>query len=406
MKWIKTFEAQSSDEQISLVIENFFDFDEDWITAVLVDLEDLGIETNNIELLWSVLGSDTESHVPYNRKTSPIIRIEMFVDVRGFTDVEIDEMTRTCQVVLKKFQKKCQSVNLSNDLTDYSSSHYRRYSEARIVFSLVGNQTEFTWKQIFSFIPDMKPKLLGVSNIHGEQGKEIFDLEIGDKVILTAPRSEFAYAFLSSNSSGLEYLTDHDFDLSFDTWEHPDYHYDFSEGNQKKLIEVLRKTKLLDKFLKELGAEDEEQIFANKTSSWRYKFSSDEIVKALRLTDEDLTREIMQIYSDMLESELYDEYIREVEERFLEYATKQLQTKITEIRLGNTEYYRFEYADWMAEFRHDGTDYKTVESFIGDIISALSSNHTLKIYLDKYTSIDKDQFNKNISEMFDQILKK
>jgi hypothetical protein len=329
----------------------------------------------------------------------------MFVDVRGFTDVEIDEMTRTCQVVLKKFQKKCQSVNLSNDLTN--NSYYNRIiSNNRIVFTLTGNRTEFTWKQIFGFIPEMKPNLLGVSNIHGEQGKEIFDLEVGDKVILTTPRSEFAYSFLSSNSKGFEYLTDQDFDLYFDTWEHPDYHYDFSEGNQKKLIEVLRKTKLLDEFLKELGAEDEEQIFANKTSSWRYKFSSDEIVKALRLTDEDLTREIMQIYSDMLESELYDEYIREVEERFLEYATKQLQTKITEIRLGNTEYYRFEYADWMAEFRHDGTDYKTVESFIGDIISALSSNHTLKIYLDKYTSIDKDQFNKNISELFDQILKK
>lgn len=404
MKWIKTFEAQSSDEQISLVIENFFEFDEDWINAVLVDLEDLGIETNNIELLWSVLGSDTESQVPYNQKTSPIIRIEMFVNVRGFTDVEIDEMIRTCQVVLKKFQKKCQSVNLSNDLTD--SPHYRRYSDVkRIVFSLVGNQKIFTWKQIFGFIPEMKPKLLGVSNIHGEQGKEIFDLEIGDKVILTAPRSEFAYAFLSSNSKGFEYLTDNDFDLYFGTWEHPDYHYDFSKDNQKKLIEVLRKAKLLDEFLGELGAEDEEQVFSER-SSWRYKHSSDEIGKALRLTDEDLTREIMQIYSDMLESELCDEYIREVEERFLDYTTKQLQTKITEIRLGNTEYYRFEYADWMAEFRHDGLDYKTVESFIGDILSALSSNHALKIYLDSHASIDEDQFNENISELFDQILKK
>jgi hypothetical protein len=36
MKWIKTFEAQSSDEQVDLVIENFFDFDEDWINAVLI----------------------------------------------------------------------------------------------------------------------------------------------------------------------------------------------------------------------------------------------------------------------------------------------------------------------------------------------------------------------------------
>ena len=393
MRWIKTFEAQTNPEKLNLEIEEFFDFDKDWIEAVLVELEDLGVEKEDLTMSWVNEFKGMNTEIPFITETKPVIKIDLNFKIEDYTKEEQEEINKAINRTFNRFKRKC-------ELAFVYREYHGRY--ATIKFALPGAKQKFTWKQIF--VGSIEPKLIGTVNLR-EGEKQIYDVEIGDKVILTAPRSDFAYQFLAKGSVGYKYLTGQDEDLDIlnidSFWQNPDYHYELNAENQKKLIEVLRKKGALEQFMEELGADNEEDIFARRYFSGR--FTSEEIAKALLIVDEDLSREITELYSEMLESDYWDNYYREIDEAFLKYASSQLSTKVSSVNINKKEYYRFEYDNWMSEFRYEN-EYKNNSDFIEEILSGLSGSHLLRIYSFD-ASVDRQEFNEELSKLLENELK-
>lgn len=393
MRWIKTFEAQTNPEKLNLEIEEFFDFDKDWIESVLIDLEDLGVEKEDLTMSWVNEFKGMNTEIPFITETKPVIKIDLYFKKEDYTKEEQEEVFKIIDRTLNRFKRKCELASVSK--IDWSSYIARE-------FTLPGEKQKFTWKQIF--VGSIEPKLIGTVNL-GDGEKQIYDVEIGKRVILTAPRADFAYQFLARGSVGYKYLTGQyeDLDiLNIDSfWQNPDYHYELNAENQKKLIEVLRKKGALEQFMEELGADNEEDIFARRSFSGR--FTSEQIAKALLMIDEELSRQITELYSQMLEADYWDNYYREIDEAFLKYASSQLSTKVSSVNINKIEYYRFEYDNWMSEFRYE-SEYKNNSDFIEEILSGLSGSHLLRIYSFD-ASVDWQEFDEELSKLLEQELK-
>lgn len=395
-------------------IEEYFDFDFEFLEAAKIDLEDLNQEISISEhIKWKCHSNIYDIPVvhdyPTTRNCSPCISIDMNF---SFDEEEKNIVEATTVKFLKRLLKKGHhiqvvewsdtnfdtievlndrimlgEINLFDEIPD--SYDDDDLYEANFSIIIVGEKQNLTWKEYFDMNGIQPTKVVE------SKDKKVFDLEIkGDKCYLTCRACILAEYLVDGHGEYDEMLTDDDYDYNelFQYWDsYPSWDYEIKEENINRILEILRKKRLLKKFKVSLGIESED------TSKSLKKLESKDIRNVLRKLLPDLANDIADVYRDLGEVNWTNQFIKELDYQFNRVVERQLLTESSIFHVDGIRWVTFKLTDEMT---------KNLQDFPGGIAEMiddfLQQYNTLSISLvDVYHSVDINEFNVALSSLLE-----
>ena len=414
MRYLKLFKMMEfiTESRKQKEIEEYFNFDFEFLEAAKIDLEDLdqGISISE-QIKWKCYSDIYNMPVVYDypttRNCSPCISIDMNF---SFSEEEEHIVEAATVKFLKRLLRKghhtqvaewnaenfgaieiiddkitCGGIDLFKEIPD--SYDDDDLYEANFSIIIVGEKQNLTWKEYFDMNGIQPTKVVE------SKDKKVFDLEIkGDKCYLTCRACILAVYLVSGHGEYAEMLTDDDYDYNelFQYWDsYPSWDYEIKEENINRILEILRKKRLLKKFKVSLGIESED------TSKSLKKLESKDIRNVLRKLLPDLANDIADVYRDLGEVNWTNQFIKELDYQFNRVVERQLLTESSIFHVDGIRWVTFKLTDEMT---------KNLQDFPGGIAEMiddfLQQYNTLSISLvDVYHSVDINEFNVALSSL-------